>query len=127
MIKKELLDKTYDEAKKAGFKGSENDFNDYKRILKEGIENREKFKNIDVFKLNTTKIINHILELFYSEKNDNHFEIFDALFNYCVNNNVDMRNKKVFQNYILRRKEVDENGNNIIRSKNTTSNIWKYI
>jgi hypothetical protein len=117
--------KNFEEAKKAGYKGTAKDFekdlNDTLRILKD----QEKIRKSDTFDNRLEGTLNKMLMMFYlnltCQDHKGYYQIFEYLFDFMILENINIKNKKQYQEYILdiRCKEVEKNANsNINRSAN---------
>jgi hypothetical protein len=117
--------KNFEEAKKAGYKGTAKDFekdlNDTLRILKD----QEKIRKSDTFDNRLEGTLNKMLMMIYvnltCQDHKGYYQIFEYLFDFMILENINIKNKKQYQEYILdtRCKEVEKNANsNINRSAN---------
>lgn len=109
--------KDFEEAKRAGYKGTVEDFEkdlaDSKRI----IEAQKKIIENDTFDKRLTGFLNKNLMMLYVNLtcvfNMGYFDIFEYIFNFCIRENIEIRNKKTYQEYILdiKCKEVEDHAN----------------
>jgi len=122
--------KNFEEAKKAGYKGTAKDFekdlNDTLRILKD----QEKIRKNDTFDNRLEGTLNKMLMMIYlnltCQDHKGYYKIFEYLFDFMILENINIKNKKQYQEYILdtRCKEVEKNANsNINRSANFGPNF----
>jgi hypothetical protein len=106
--------KNFEEAKKAGYKGTAKDFekdlNDTLRILKD----QEKIRKNDTFDNRLEGALNKMLNMFYlnltCQDHKGYYQIFEYLFDFMILENLNINNKKTYQEYILdtRCKEVEK-------------------
>lgn len=124
--------KNFEEAKKAGYKGTAKDFekdlNDTLRI----IEDQKQIIKNDTFNNRLEGTLNKMLKMIYlnltCQDHKGYYQIFEYLFDFIIRENLNMNNKKTYQDYILdmKCKEVEKNANsNINRSANISPNFRK--
>jgi hypothetical protein len=120
----------FEEAKKAGYKGTAKDFekdlNDTLRIIG---DQKQIIKN-DTFNNRLEGTLNKMLKMIYlnltCQDHKGYYQIFEYLFNFMIREKLNMNNKKTYQDYILdmKCKEVEKNANsNINRSANIGPNF----
>ena len=108
--------KDFEEAKKAGYRGTaedfENDLKDSMRIIEDQKQllKDNTFNNRLEWKLNKTLMMLYV-NLNYSLKDHKGYhQIFEYLFDFMIRENLNMKHKKAYQDYILdiRCKEVEK-------------------
>jgi hypothetical protein len=81
-----------------------NDKEDFERILNDSKKISENYHNNDDFRQYTQAIIKKVVDQLRLElqinKNDGLFQLYDDVFNYCVNNEIQI-NYNLHQNFII--------------------------
>lgn len=97
--------KNFEEAKKAGYKGTEENFKTDLQDSLRIIESQKRLIENDTLEKRLTKILNKNLDMLYLNLtcmfNKGYFDIFEDNFNFSIRENIKIKNQKIYQDFII--------------------------